>query len=344
MRRKTLAMSLVLAVTPACGTRTGLDLPIGQQASPPGSNVPTAPACAAPAPVPVLLFQDPGVVISGLAIDADAVYFTAANQPEVTRVSKCDGTSRVIAPPPHVSGPALDLVIAGGNLAWIVLDGAGGWVVTAPTAGGAARVITHVPANRLIGDALAMDEGRAYFVKGVISGKGAMESVSLGGGTLTSLTPGWVGPFAVDSTRVYAAQSPPTGQALLSVPKHGGSPQVLVPFVNAFDHDRFAVDDAFVYWLEWNDQGHGSAVMRVPKGGGNVATLVKDQSSPSSIAVDDHDLYWAIADDGVHRTLMRAPKAGGAAQVVTAGALDALALDQRTLYWSAGDALMKLDK
>jgi hypothetical protein len=296
--------------------------------------------------LPTVLFEDPGLQLTDIAIDTDALYLTELNSPDVLRVSKCDGTTRTLQAPASVDGPAVDLVVAGGHVAWLVLQGLGGWVVAASTAPGAAsQVLVHISDPEVLGEALAIDEQRAFFVAGPLHGGGALGSVALQGGTPATLHPGWDGPVAADDTRVYAAESPPTGQALLSVPKVGGTARVLVPSVHGFER-AFASDAGYVYWLQWNDNGHGSAVMRVPKRGGAAQTVVPDQSSPSSIAVDDWNVYWLVADAAVppNRTAMRAPKAGGASDILTSGPFESIALDRRTLYWCTRHAVMKLDK
>lgn len=325
-----------------CGGRTGLMVPSGE---PPqgASNVPPAPSCAAPAPVPTLLFRDPHIWAATLAIDARAVYFAqGGDTPDVVRVSKCDGTARVIPAPSSVDGPGIDLVLANGNIAWIVLDGSGGWVLTAPTTGNQARIVLD-GTKQWLGEALALDGSRVYYVIGSgSSSSGHLESLPLAGGSATTLFTGWGGPVAVDGERVYAAESPPTGSALLGVPKNGGTARMLVHSVHYHD-DAFATDDGYVYWLQWNDQGEDSSVMRVPKQGGPVQKIAGGQSSPDEIVVDDRYVYWTVSHGSV-RSLVRAPKVGGEVQLVYAGPAIALAVDQRSLYWSSGHAIMKLDK
>ena len=53
-----------------------------------------------------------------------------------------------------------------------------------------------------------------------------------------------------------------------------------------------AVDDAHVYWTE--DAACGS-VWRVTKTGGPPEVVARYQPSPTSILVDDKNVYWSLA-------------------------------------------------
>jgi hypothetical protein len=304
-----------------------------------GWKVPPAPSCAAPAPTPTLLYQTsaPLLFIGHFAIDAEFLYFTAGNG--VTRVSKCDGTAVTLAAPPDVSGQASSVAVSGETVTWIVLIGIGGAVLaTSRQPGGVARVLASTGAP--LADALAVDPDRAYFADG------AVRAVPLAGGSETVLAQGWAGPFAADDDNVYFDDSPPTDDALRSVPKQGGATTVLVPAVHGFiTGTPFAQDETAIYWLEWNDCGTGSSVNRVVRSGGAPDVLVSGQDAPFAITVDDTDMYWTVGAGfpSIPQALVRASKDGGPVETLAKGALY-VGLDQRTVYWSTGRALMKLDK
>jgi hypothetical protein len=57
------------------------------------------------------------------------------------------------------------------------------------------------------------------------------------------------------------------------------------------DVQSLAVDDAYVY-LAMMDLGKPS-IMRVPKDGGNVDTIIAKTSAVSSLSVDGGKLYWS---------------------------------------------------
>lgn len=78
-----------------------------------------------------------------------------------------------------------------------------------------------------------------------------------------------------------------------------------------------ALDETHVYFVQTTaavDNGGGS-VLRVPKEGGSLETLVTAFWNPTSVAVDDTHVYYtvAVSPDGEVR---RVPKAGGAPETV----------------------------
>jgi hypothetical protein len=278
------------------------------------------------------------VSVGHLVLDADAVYFTDPyGAPVVTRVPKCKGLA--VALPGlegNQGGPAMSLAVAGGRVGWIMLIGVGGDVATVPTSGGAARLLasTDLP----LGDSIALDAEDAYFADGSI------ERAPLVGGTPKPLVSEWANVGAVDDANVYLVQSPPMGTALVSLPKTGGASSVLVPAIHPF-YPVLVQDQDALYWLEWNDQGSGSSVMRVAKGGGAPEVVASGQDAPQFIAVDDTHVYWTVGNLGNASAIMRAAKAGGSPELFAAGpANSGITGDARTLYWSTGHAIMKLDK
>jgi hypothetical protein len=64
---------------------------------------------ATPAPVPTVLYADPGAEVGLLAIDDDAVYFTdlAASPGAIVRVPKTGGSVETVVTIPNAAGGAL---------------------------------------------------------------------------------------------------------------------------------------------------------------------------------------------------------------------------------------------
>jgi hypothetical protein len=303
------------------------------------STVPAAPSCLAPAPTPTVVFASPTASIGHLAIDAEAVYFTdpfSANA-VLVRVTKCDGQAQTLDDGSHSGGPAMSVAVLPPNVAWIELVGLGGQIFTVPArSSGGSRLLFSTTLTAA--DAVALDATYAYFSAGP-----GIQSVPLAGGPASLVTPGDAFLVAVDDAAVYASQTPPTGEALVSAPKSGGAPTVLVPTVHAMN---LAIDDQYLYWVQWNDSGSNSSVMRVPKTGGAASVVVSGLTAPSNLAVDASHVYFTLgAIPGATQAVMRVPKAGGAAEALyTGSATGALVVDTHSVYWAAKNALMRLDK
>jgi hypothetical protein len=334
-----------------CGDRSGLLL-IGDAAHPvtPAqavdaapvqageSSLPSSPSCLAPALTPTVVFDSPSSFIGHLAIDGDAVYFTDSvpGDADVTRVSKCGGHSEPLDDGRSSRGPAQSLAVAPPNLAWIDLVGIGAQIFTVPTTspGGARNLFaTELSAA----DTIAIDAERVYFVAGP-----GIQSVALVGGAVNMVAPGDHFLVAIDDARVYAVETPPTGEALVSAPKSGGATTVLVSTPHA---TRIFLDDSDVYWIAWNDNGSNSSIMRVSKAGGTASVVAAGQDAPGDIAVDGTHVYWTTGSGGTAQALVRRPKTGGVVETLYAGtSVGGVVLDSRSVYWSALHTLMRLDK
>jgi hypothetical protein len=98
-----------------------------------------------------------------------------------------------------------------------------------------------------------------------------------------------------------------------------------------------AIDEAHVYFVETFETAFvgGGSVLRVPKSGGGVQTVVAGLDNPTSVAVDDTHVYFtrAFSPDG---EVQRAPKTGGQAEVLLADVDNPwdIAVDATHLYVS----------
>jgi hypothetical protein len=87
-----------------------------------------------------------------------------------------------------------------------------------------------------------------------------------------------------------------------------------------------AVDATSVYWVD------GSAVKKVPIGGGAPVILASGQNDPKGVVVDAAHIYWSSYGAG---TITRANLNGSAATVIASGQRQpfSMAIDDLAVYW-----------
>jgi hypothetical protein len=88
----------------------------------------------------------------------------------------------------------------------------------------------------------------------------------------------------------------------------------------------FAVSDAYVYVAtrEIGTDGpvpDGGTILRIPNGGGAPVSLIKGQSQPASIAVDDTAIYWVNGETSSPSALVRASLDGSSVTTLVTGAV-----------------------
>jgi hypothetical protein len=199
---------------------------------------------------------------------------------------------------------------------------------------GACQAVTLYGGSGTIWD-LAIDSANVYWTTNQ-----QVVSIPLGGGRPRVLADGQANArhLAVDDHAVYwttFADPSRDGGQVMTVPLGGGTPAVLAggqvgPF-------GITVDAANVYWVTLI----GGTVMKVGKQGGAPTTLVMGLTPnyPTTIAVDATHVYWTNSANHPDGAIMRVPLAGGKADVLATGELQAIAitLTADTVYWTNFD-------
>jgi hypothetical protein len=118
------------------------------------------------------------------------------------------------------------------------------------------------------------------------------------------------------------------GTTLYRVPKAGGSPQPVAPGL-PIDQPLLAIDGDEIYL-----SGPDASIQAVDRNRGTARSVAGASGLNSSVqqfAFDERHVYWA--SDGENGGIRRAPKAGGAIELVVPGSTFAVAVDERYLYW-----------
>jgi hypothetical protein len=304
----------------------------------PGSNVDgkTATSCDTPDGVTTAVIQN-GPFTYGLAVDATYVY--AATEQGIARAPRAGGPATQI----NASGEADAIAIDTGRVYWAgnysIASGSkfasGIGLFSAPIGGGASTLLAASAWSTQI----AVDEQSVY------GATPSPWSVPIAGGPVTVLSQG-VSAFASRSIALYGdnlyeASAPPGTAAIVSIPKLGGAPIVLVG--GRTDPEVIAVDSTGIYWAERGYPDQPGGVFRAGLDGSGVTMLAPDESA-NSLVVDDANVYWTSSETG---TIESVSKDGGAVTRVASdlGAPGAIVQYGGNLYWAAqqvGDASTEL--
>ncbi len=153
-------------------------------------------------------------------------------------------------------------------------------------------------------------------------------------------SPAWL---AVDGERVFWVETPfafvqpEKGQILGFDASAGGEVDVLASDHNAFD---LAADASYLYWTDLLEGE--SAILRVPRAGGVVETVVGRGDGPDWFAIADDSVYWLSAETS---SVLRSPKVGGASEVLAVDqqAPSRIRVRGKTLVWvTAPGTIMSL--
>jgi hypothetical protein len=199
------------------------------------------------------------------------------------------------------------------------------------------------------------DDARVYWA--VTDG---IWSVPLEGGAVAQLITGELQPTAIaaDKDDVYfAAMNPVDGTSRMGrVNKAGGPVEIL--WSDTFVRPAgIALDADTIYWVRgdgWSEGDDRSAILSMPKAGGEAHTLAFDQSGALALAVDDEKVYWLNAgqmDDYGAGELHSISKKGGPAYVLAThqknqdwtqtSSPKAVAVDATNVYWALSDGFLR---
>ena len=233
------------------------------------------------------------------------------------------------------------ITLDGANMYWLN-DGAGqGAIVKKPIKGGTPTVLV---AGLVQPDSLRTDGSSAYWI--AFGEQAGIHKVSLAGGAAADLVisaaPVPIRQIALDADFVYWTDGP--GGSVLRVSKSGGTPSSFSAALHG--PSSIAIDASGVYVVE---SGEAGAIVRIPSGGGAAERLAEGQAEPHSLVLTAQDVFWVnggafdtMTQKQLNAAVMRMPKSGGApVVVVSADSASALAVDGASVYYAAGDSLMR---
>jgi hypothetical protein len=294
----------------------------------------------------------PEVVASGLerptsvVVDERAIYFTT------------DGS--ILSGRPSINGSLVKVALDGGPQLLLTVDALGAGYRTLATdrenlyfstADGRILKISRdggIP-RELVSErpgiqAIAVDGESVYFTV-ANDASGEVVRVPKTGGTPVVLAAEQHGPRAVafDDANVYWTN---TGDgAVMKVAKGGAGAPVVVAAGQA-SPCGLSVSQGQLLWT--NAAAADGAVMKLALAGGAPETLAGRQVSPCSVAADAQSVYFA--PNRIAGPLKRVPRTGGAPAALAADATPAevsqntVAVDERFVYWTTRDAVLKLEK
>ena len=284
--------------------------------SPPKDGAP-APACDTGPGVVALV--DSGLYVYAMALSDSTIYLGTPNG--VWSVPRTGGT------PSHVSGndEVDSLAVDSMRVFWA------GFCPQSPNKGAApdptCSTSTALFAAPLSGGNYSVLAAGAWATTGMLvdssgiygSDLSTMWVASPNGGSPRTLTDPTVSPtaFAIQGDTVYVASFGNPG-SVVGIPKAGGANVTLVD--NQAHPGSIAADASGVYWSDWGTAGSWGALMRANLDGSAVTVLLAGEPSNaisiSSLAIDQHDVFWT--EQGAGR-VMKISKSGGAPQVIAEG-------------------------
>jgi sugar lactone lactonase YvrE len=287
---------------------------------------------------------------NGIALDADAVYWTDSSTGSVLRVAKTGGAAaNLFGGSPQDSSTTVSrasgIAVDSRFVYWA--DPNGGFVAKVPKAGGTPVMLTMGQSDPTF---VAVDATNIYWAQGTNGGSStaSLLRMPLNGGvpvTLASMTsPEGI---ALDATHVYwtdggtlnAKNQSNHDGAVMRVPIAGGAPEVLAS--GLLQPSGIAVDAASVYWTSNPDR----TVMKVSLRGGMPMTIASAQSVQGGLAVDGANAYWTIfLDPQGNGGVMTAPLAGGPSRELAGDQFYIpanIAVDESSVYFTSpgGDPL-----
>jgi hypothetical protein len=231
---------------------------------------------------------------TGVAVDANWVYWTSGIEPGVFKVPLAGGARTTL----FNSGQPFLLASDATRLYWTDLEGPDAGTIQSISKTGTAPITIATGQNNPWG--IAVDATSAYWTNNgtdvaMWKDGAVMKAPIAGGGTPTVLASGSEvrAPqgIAVDATHVYWTNS---DGRIMKVPIDGGTPTTLASGLSGPPF-TLAIDDVNVYFTkEYGTPTGPGYVMRVPKTGGCFMALAPG-GNLQGIAVDAKNVYWADA-------------------------------------------------
>lgn len=209
-----------------------------------------------------------------------------------------------------------------------------GRIVRLPLSGGAPVDVATAIEPRLVavdGDTLWIDDTRML----KDGSKPALPSGAKGAMT-----------FAFDAENVYFTTPKGAGPAgdvsgarIFRMPKKGGAPALLAAKLPQ-EATGLAVDATHVYFcaVGWSSAAveRAGIVARVPKGGGDVEILARDQPALRKAWIDEGHVYFLSGRGGHLASVLRVAKTGGeVTKVASDDTLEQATMDANAVYFSS---------
>lgn len=234
---------------------------------------------------------------SRLAVDGTHVYWTESSSGNIGRVPKVGGSAEILA-----AGEVKPFALAvdADAVYWATMMG--NVIRLGMQGGGAPQTLTDLAWNC---SDLALDDDAVYWSDGINDGNLGRILKTGGAGPTLHPVDGIPGSFAIDSASIYVWVADPSTDSWPGQPrrvaKSGGAMSALAPFGKHGD-GQLTVDATHVYWCSSDD---GNLVKKVTKEGGVVVNLASGNDQCMAIAVDATHVYWI--EGGANRVL-RTPK------------------------------------
>ncbi|MCU1283551.1 MAG: hypothetical protein JWM53_7097, partial [bacterium] len=292
-------------------------------------------ASAATTCTPTTLGYSPYVDPLALASDDTSVYWVRAAGAcgggyEIVRTPKSGGAEAVVA---GGQNHPFALTVAGGRLAWLDSDPAGGdRIVSASTSGGAARVLVEADPCHYRGP-LAVDGRFAYWADTAVGARDAqLFRAPLDGSAPPAMLGHWASAIyqlATDGSYVYVTTQ---DIGIDRVPVDGGTPQpMLGPLTGGV---VFALTTTQIFFSSYN------TIYSLPKTGGTFSPLYQLPPNANSwlwsLAASDHRVAWVQGNDS-HAQYLPPPPLQVATMAADGSGVQILAADSPSWAVAADD-------